>query len=280
MSELSKLNEVLLRVVAGRRKTAGGREPNLLPELLKAWQRNTHDLPAGRIASRLQACQKRRGMLFCVRSSLLGLRAVWWPQGVVHGQLVCVLSSRIGRNLASKPLWMLALRQVVTGLDPRRQILLTAPRTTCHLWVSQLAHEGIQPLVVVDSFAGKIESWLERCFVRPSRCQAPIQAIVSPPLHEESPPSIGPVLDACLLSLASTVFVLGLRSHGGLIRLLLSRVSLPDPPSVRLVTVTGQVDKRLTKELIGQGATLCNHTLIESIDRGGSTAFGCRPCKI
>ena len=218
-------------------------------------------------------------MLFCLQTPMLGLRAVWWPQGRVHGQFVCVLSSRIGRNLSTKSLWLFGLRQVVTGLEPRRQILLTAPRTTCHPFVSQLAQDGIQPLVMVDSFAGKTVSWLDRCFVRSKSSQWAMRAIVSPPLAKKPVSPIGPNLDACLLSLASTVFVLGLRSQGRLIRLLSWRISLPDPPAVRLVTSTGELDRRLSTRLVGQGATLCRHTDIQSIDRDRSVLIGGRRCK-
>ena len=253
MPTLQQLQQCILQVA--NRNRSDGCHRNALPELIRVWQDSVDGRESHHILLGLQRCLQRRDAVSWLQTPSTGLRCIWWPKGMVSGQLVCVLSSRIGRDWSTKQAWVSFLRQIVTGLEPRREVLLTSPKTTCDPFVSILGSDGIQPLVVVCPMQDTNSTWLRECLAAPSTPANPSRAIVSPPLEAPAITDSVPVGDACLLALADVAFVLRLRPNGNLCRLLTQMMPHADLLSVRLVMQTGEIGSQIAEDLLRLGAT-------------------------
>jgi hypothetical protein len=247
-------------------------------DVAKCWQRGLSGSLARRtkaVISGIEVCHgHREGLTPGVPGvtvafhDWLGLRLVWWPQGIPRRRLVAIVSSRLGRGLERQGEWFSALRAVCEGMDGQREMLLMVPGTTAARYVARCATLFSLPLLRIEvprSDSRPIGHWLRdvQRVGDPSCHVLNGVARLSPPLHaihehHDAASSLhkAPLRDRMLVALATRLEVLHVRRGGHLERLIEARLTDArwPPSSVRVAMSPMLTPGTLAGRLLRQGA--------------------------
>ncbi|TXT38278.1 MAG: hypothetical protein FD138_434, partial [Planctomycetota bacterium] len=206
--------------------------------------------------------------------SWLGPRLMWWPSGIPEGRKVAWVSSRLGRAIDERSDWFAVLRAATAKLDPTRDVLLTAARTTVDRFLERAAILfGLRRLRVHLDDGHTLIEWLTRlrrelsrsCLAEGhvSRIAADSEVFVSPVLNhigepdgQECPSYELPLSDRVVIAAADQVLALQVRPKGNLHQLLRARLSDPAWPAASVWLALGDelVSQKVATELQSLGA--------------------------
>lgn len=201
----------------------------------------------------------------------LGPRLLWWPSGIPEGRKVTWVSSRLGRAIDERPDWFAVLRSAVAKLEPKRDLLLTAPSTTVDRFLERAAILfGLRRLRVHLDERHTLVDWLARLrqqLWRNSLAEVPLpestddsKVFVSPTFKQtdepECPFSNFPLSDRMLIAVADHVLALQVRPKGNLHQLLRARLSDSVWPTASVWLALGEslVSAEIASELQSLGA--------------------------
>ena len=208
-----------------------------------------------------------RGRLVC--ESWLGQRAYWWPRGVLNGQRVGIISSRLKRALALQTPILQALRWSMTAVEGSSQQIVASAGTSLYDYVEQCASTFSIPLLRASTPADQSSSkkWLEE-IVQTSGSPSEFELLVSPDasaLRVDTSPGSGstatalqqlPARDRLLALMSDRLFVLSLRRNGNWWNLLQFGFAngLWEAGAVRAIMGQGLCTEEVGSELQNHGA--------------------------
>ena len=201
-------------------------------------------------------------------SQWLGPRLAWWPQGIPRGNLVGLVSSRLGRALDLRSDWFAVLRAACAKLDDTHDILLSPASTATAPYVERCADLfGLRLLRVIipNQPHASCSGWLRhirQLSVQDCSAQHGTQVFVSPALktepagQAEDELSLLPLADRLVVAASDRLVVLHLRRHGNLHRLIHARLSRQTWPMGSVLVAMGEqlIDARLAGQLLAMGA--------------------------
>lgn len=208
-----------------------------------------------------------RDRLVCV--CWLGQRAYWLPRGVMNGQRVGIVSSRLKRAPALQASILQALRLSMTAVEGSSQQIVASAGTSLYDYVEQCATTFGVPLLRVSTpiDPGSSKNWLEE-IVRTSGSSSEFELLVSPDassLGIDASPDSGstltalqqlPIRDRVLALMSDRLFVLTLRRNGNWWKLLQFGFAngLWDAGTVRAIMGQGLCTEEVGRELQNLGA--------------------------
>ena len=210
----------------------------------------------------------------------LGHRLFWWPAGISERNRSAIVSSRIGRKLEEQSEWIEALRLACGRVLEEKGLLVTSESTATDSFVRQAATLFDLPVlqVICPRPRQPPASWFEglQAATRNSVQKGRQPVVVSPQLGaDEGDPmhSLAAVPDRDLLValLAEQLWILQLRRHGNLERIVRERLKHDDwpPDSTRLLTGPGLAKHQLAVEFQNEGAVCWNLTTTDSDTANG-----------
>ncbi len=163
-----------------------------------------------------------------------------------------IVSSRLGRKIDQHDEFFRVLRIACSQLNPRRQVLLTAKRTTTHSFVSRAAE--LFGLDVVEAQIAapntSLEQWLDCC----SHLSTNDTVLMVWQLPDQSA-SRTPTRDAVTVNCADQVLAIHMSKSGNTNTLLRERVEQQEPPRVYLAIGNEQlVTQSVADPLMQHGA--------------------------
>lgn len=139
----------------------------------------------------------------------------WCPLGLPVGNSVHLTSSRLSRQPEEFPTWFDALRTFACTVDASGAFLLTSEGTTTDRWSVRIGELFAIPVVTVKRFPKRVtQSWIEQQQAMSSECIRTIWIELSADV----------VTDDLLVSIASEVRVLRVRSGGNVYRAVTRRL--------------------------------------------------------
>lgn len=222
--------------------------PNLLPQLLEAWQ---IDRDHCHLSRKLREQVRVGAALSVLRSECFGDRFVWWPNGLQPGCYVAVVGSRVGERLSSKHRWLKTLEAIVTSLDPRRDVLVSLRGTTCDPFWSCFLPDTLAPLLSFLERA-QLSKLSNEMIGSRSNCRGRRMGMLStmqePAVRHEH-------RDAALLAFADVVVVTRLTVDGSLFPIVTKLLQQrPGHLPVLLATDAGEIPLPIVDQLVVAGA--------------------------
>lgn len=208
-----------------------------------------------------QSIAARCHLTYEIAMDTIGLRLIWWPRGVRLGRRVSIVSSR--RSHSIQPEWFQSLSDIVGQLNHRRDLLMTSAGTTCCPYLRYLAEVEHFPMIdIVPAEQDDPLRWLTWLPQTTWRNVSSHQTVyVSPridPLRKRE--VAAPQRDQLLVGLANDIYVLRLRRHGNLWRLLLRRVEASAAcGQIYLPAYRDLIRDELAVRLLAAGAIRLSH---------------------
>lgn len=199
--------------------------------------------------------------------SWMGLRIVYWPQGIEERRRISIVSSRLGKRKDLHRSWFDALRTAIVRCDSERECLFIADGTSASTSVRRAAVLFGLPLMTIYVDSGQtsryedLEDWVRSTHSLVVRTDSPLDttAFLSPMYCS---PSVSSTENRCHLSAADAAVVLagervvtlGCRAGGNVHQLLADRLEGPDDVAVLIHNNTDCTSAKALRSLTEAGA--------------------------